>query len=80
MTAVKGLYNVEYNIEMLKRISFMKHYFNMSSIKAVIHELVLKIDSLTALAFISLHHVLLLVQRVHHEWNNTILQYLEGIS
>jgi hypothetical protein len=58
----------------------MKHYFNMSSIKAVSHELVLKIDGLTAAAFISLRHVQLLVQRVHLVWHNTILQYVEGIS
>jgi hypothetical protein len=68
------------NTEMVKRRYFMKHYFNMSSIKAVSHELVLKIDSLTAAAFISLHHVLLLVQRVHLALHNTILQYVEGIS
>jgi hypothetical protein len=78
MTAMNGLYNTEYNTEMLKR-SFMKDYFIMSSIKAVRHELVLKIDSLTSAAFISLHHILLLVQRVHLVWHNTILQYVEGI-
>jgi hypothetical protein len=50
MTAVNGLYNVEYNTEMLKRRSFMIHYFNMSSIKVVTHELVLKLDGLTAAA------------------------------
>jgi hypothetical protein len=58
MTAMNGLYNVEYNTEMLKRRSFMKHYFNMSSIKTVSHELVLKIDSLTSAALIEMRHVL----------------------
>jgi hypothetical protein len=58
----------------------MKHYINMSTIKAVSHELVLKIDSPTAAAFISLQRVLLLVQRVHLVWHNTILQYVDGIS
>jgi hypothetical protein len=80
MTAVNGLYNVECNTEMLKRRYFMKHYFNMSSIKAVIHELVLKIDSLTAAAFISLQHVLLLAQGVLLVRHNTILKYVEGTS
>jgi hypothetical protein len=51
----------------------MKHYINMRSIKAVSHELVLKIYSLTAAALISLQHILLLVQRVHLVWHNTIL-------
>jgi hypothetical protein len=50
MTAVNGLYNVECNTKRLKRRSFIKHYLNKSSIKAVGHELVLKIDSLTAAA------------------------------
>jgi hypothetical protein len=59
----------------------MKHYFSMSSIRAVRVEMVLKIDSITAAAaFISLQRVLLLVQRVHLVWHNTILQYVEGIS
>jgi hypothetical protein len=80
MTAVNGLYNVDYNTEMLKRRSFMKHYFNVSSIKDVSYELLLKIDSLTAAAFISLQNVLLLVQMVHLVCHNTILQYVEGIS
>jgi hypothetical protein len=53
----------------------MKHYFNMSSIKAVSHKLVLKVDSLTAAEIISLLHVLLPLI-----WHNTILQYVEGIS
>jgi hypothetical protein len=55
MTAVNGLYNAEYNTEMLKRRSPMKHHFIIRSIKAVRHELVLKIDSLNAVAFISLY-------------------------
>jgi hypothetical protein len=52
----------------------------MSSIKAVTHELVLNIDSLTAAVFISLQHVLLLEERVHLVWHNTILQYVESMS
>jgi hypothetical protein len=61
MRAVDGLYSVEYNTEMLKRRSIMKHCFSMSSIKSVSHELVLKVDNLTAATLISLQHVLLVV-------------------
>jgi hypothetical protein len=57
----------------------MKVYFNMSSIKAVSHELVLKVDGLTSPAFMSLKDVLLPVQMVHIVWHNTILQYVERI-
>jgi hypothetical protein len=58
----------------------MKHCFSMSSIKAVSHEPVLKIYSLNPAAFSSLQYVLLLVQREHTVWHNTILQYVEDIS
>jgi hypothetical protein len=58
----------------------MKHYFNMSRIKPVSHELVLKINSLPAAAFFSLYRVVLLVQSVHLVWHNTILHCVEDIS
>jgi hypothetical protein len=74
MTA-NGLYNVEYNTQILKTKILQETQFQV-----VTHETVLKIDSLTAAAFISLQHVLLLVQRVQLVCHNTILQYVEGIS
>jgi hypothetical protein len=78
MREMRGLYNIFYNTEILKKRSFLKHHFNMSSIKNVSHELVLKIDSLTVAAFISMQHVLLLVQWVNLFWQNTILHTICG--